>query len=426
MTNKEALPPPSSLKLYIKFAGREFPSGSFSWSCYRCSSLNTLTDKNHLEERVSLLEALLVTLVPQMQAVNALGRSNSHDVVNNLVSKIRQDVTQEASLSSEAPLNPVVATSEPTAIPDKSAATSSNQSPYLDALLSTPPVLPAAPNSAKSLAAAEKQMLQRQTPPSTSQSRKAGMQFKVHATPNSAASQPAQRALQQAYYAGDLKEVKSKFHFKKNTVDFYFPSLDEATTTTAAIKAVLKDFKIHDPVMLRSKSVRIAGLLNKYSPDKLFDEIVSHNLELQHIINSNNFRIKEVKAYKKNSEKFWAHATISDEVYHVITGKMKRMIKTAYLKLSAYDIKPLRCSNCQSLDGHLRNECKKEPVCAICAGPHTTDSCTGDETNPKCINCVSHGEHDSAHRADSPDCPLFIEALSKDSENAKNSARSNP
>jgi len=88
-SNKDDLPPPSSLKLYIKFAGKEFPFGAFSWSCFRCKSMQSLTEKSNLEERVDLLEALLITLAPQMQAVNALGRSNSHDVVKELVTKIR-------------------------------------------------------------------------------------------------------------------------------------------------------------------------------------------------------------------------------------------------------------------------------------------------------------------------------------------------
>jgi len=54
-----------------------------------------------------------------------------------------------------------------------------------------------------------------------------GKQFKVHAVPKSTISRPAQRALQQAYFEGSLKDIKTKFFFRKNTVDFYFSNYEE-------------------------------------------------------------------------------------------------------------------------------------------------------------------------------------------------------
>ena len=169
--DKDVLPPPSSLKLYIKFANKEFPTGLFSWTCFRCKSLETITDERNLEERVSLLEGLLVTLAPQIRSIAQQNTMNTREHVSQLVSSIRENTSSTANESS----------------PPMTSSSTSSKTPYADALTYTPDSTSSKiTTSAKEIAAQEKQLLSRpsnhsQTP--TSNKRDKTLLYKVHATP---------------------------------------------------------------------------------------------------------------------------------------------------------------------------------------------------------------------------------------------------
>ena len=111
LLDKDILPCPSSLKIYIKFASKEFSSGDFHWTCFRCKGLASLSAKRNLEERVDLLEALLITLAPQMQAVNTEGRRNSPEEISQLVQSIRH--SKESTVDPPPPSAETAADSNP-------------------------------------------------------------------------------------------------------------------------------------------------------------------------------------------------------------------------------------------------------------------------------------------------------------------------
>ena len=422
--NKDCIPPPTSMKMYIKFANKQFPSGVFSWCCHRCKSLETITAKRGLEERVSLLEALLLTLVPQSSTEQHPIQTRQQ--VAELVESIRSDTG--SSVDIPAPLEVPSDNSEVLSVVTPSAL----EPPTFSAVTSAPPPSPpSAPLIPTRTSSSTTNRVWRQisngnnSPPPSSTKRPASnaLSYKVHASPKPGAH-PVQNLLQRAYFSGTLnKNIKSRFHFKKNNADFFFPTFAEASTSLSCLRSILKDFTVHEPLLIGSKSIRIAGLCDDYSPDQLFSEITScgHNPEIQQLMNKDTFQIHSVKAYKLDPTRFWASATVSEAIYKVIVGKMKRHLKTAYLKLPIFDSKRTRCSNCQGLDGHLRKDCTNNPVCAKCSGNHATDSCSvTDETRFKCVNCSKLDNANANHRADSTECPAFQAAITQERTDSKN------
>ena len=65
-----------------------------------------------------------------------------------------------------------------------------------------------------------------------------------------------------------------------------------------------------------------------------------------------------------------------------------------------------RCNKCQSFH-HFHKDCRKNVVCARCAGSHDTRACKEDDVTLKCINCSVAGFEDTAHSASSYECPAY-------------------
>lgn len=74
------------------------------------------------------------------------------------------------------------------------------------------------------------------------------------------------------------------------------------------------------------------------------------------------------------------------------------------------DNEPKRCHKCQSFEGHIAANCKKEEVCATCGAlDHTSRECTVSEHSEFfCINCNVKG-----HAAWSKECLAYLEETEK-------------
>ena len=85
----DALPSNTNLTNYIKFSGKNYPTGTFVWSCFRCGVINQLSSNEAIGQRVALLEALLITLSPALSALTTSVDNGRAQDIANLVSDIR-------------------------------------------------------------------------------------------------------------------------------------------------------------------------------------------------------------------------------------------------------------------------------------------------------------------------------------------------
>ena len=87
--DRDALPAFTNLTNYIKFSGKNYPTGKFVWSCFRCGVINQLSSNEDIGQRVTLVEALLITLSPALSALTTSVDNGRAQDIANLVSDIR-------------------------------------------------------------------------------------------------------------------------------------------------------------------------------------------------------------------------------------------------------------------------------------------------------------------------------------------------
>ena len=91
--DRHALPAFTNLTNYIKFSSQAYFTGTFIWTCFRCGVLKELASKDNIDQRVSLLESLLVTLSPALMALTKSGDINNHNAVSQAISEMRACTT---------------------------------------------------------------------------------------------------------------------------------------------------------------------------------------------------------------------------------------------------------------------------------------------------------------------------------------------
>ena len=203
----------------------------------------------------------------------------------------------------------------------------------------------------------------------------------------------------------------------KDGMDLLFSSYEEALAEFNSVANTLKDEKvsISKPEMLNLKRAYLVGLDHYHfeNPDLVLEEIldVSQNAWLSDHIKNSCFKVVEVKSCLKDKHNFRATLELSEEVLAAIVSHSSKL-RVGYLNCTVYPFTPhYRCGKCQ-VHGHRKDSCKHDQaVCAKCAGNHLTNECTSDVV--KCINCFNddaHKEGCMTHSADSNCCPVFIAA----------------
>lgn len=103
--------------------------------------------------------------------------------------------------------------------------------------------------------------------------------------------------------------------------------------------------------------------------------------------------------------------------YHIILNieakAAKELIAKKYLLVGLYrchirKYRPIiRCGKCQ-LYGHTESNCRRNPICAMCARGHWTSACPymDDRSQHRCTNCFQLSNY-SKHTANSNLCPLY-------------------
>lgn len=76
-------------------------------------------------------------------------------------------------------------------------------------------------------------------------------------------------------------------------------------------------------------------------------------------------------------------------------------------------IRVLQCFRCCNF-GHIAAECRHDPRCSRCAGPHETRGCSAFEQPPVCANCRAAKLPVTGHAAtDAVDCPILRRRISE-------------
>ena len=84
---------------------------------------------------------------------------------------------------------------------------------------------------------------------------------------------------------------------------------------------------------------------------------------------------------------------------------------TLYRRNKVYDTyRVYQCFKCQGF-GHSYKHCTLDQVCAKCGGNHRLVDC--EESKESCINCKVKNPSENNHRANSPNCPVYKEAMAR-------------
>ena len=85
----DALPSNTNLTAFSKFSKKTYPTGSFSWTCFRCTCVGQVSSESNLEQRVSFLETLLISVSPALKSLAKVFDNTSQSDLNDIISKAR-------------------------------------------------------------------------------------------------------------------------------------------------------------------------------------------------------------------------------------------------------------------------------------------------------------------------------------------------
>ena len=146
-----------------------------------------------------------------------------------------------------------------------------------------------------------------------------------------------------------------------------------------------------------------------YEKDELISALKSQNEDNGLVFNAENTQVLFISPMKDQSKEGLHQAVlrVSEEMREKIQVNGNRIFLGAR-SCPVYDrFYVKRCNKCQSFH-HFHKDCRKNVVCARCAGSHDTRACKEDDVTLKCINCSVAGFEDTAHSASSYDCPAYI------------------
>lgn len=129
----------------------------------------------------------------------------------------------------------------------------------------------------------------------------------------------------------------------------------------------------------RPTKIRILGMSEQLSSEKIIEKIVAQNPEVFH-----SGYTAEVVSTFKIKERFGAKLIVdSDSFARMITNSKLRLGWDICRVFEAFDL--VRCYNCSGYH-HLAKNCTTKKQCPKCAGEHTLLEC--QSTVERCCNCI--------------------------------------
>ena len=377
--------------------------GKFSWSCNSCVTLQSISDKKYLGDRLALIESMLIKDKP-LKAVleDLIAKLDTSGIVNSN----RTDY----SLSTDREMQECSSTA---AVPSSYANVTSAQNQQLS---------PPAPTmqSSFSLIQTEQQQQQRNIGKDKQITRKsqANKSFRIHISNKVENAPPIGAALDKLTVQGALAKYDSRSRGKDN-IDLLFEDYDKAKAEFEKVKNTLSDFEVHNPELINGKKAFLVGLGDYHTPESVLSAIKEeYSSLLGQAGDINSVKILEIKPCLKDQTVFRATLYMPDSMLDLIQSRLNSKLYIGYLRCTVYPYKPhIRCFHCQQ-HGHMKSKCKNNLCCAKCGGEHDTDKCTNIIVN--CVNCANSADHKdacSSHRADSYECPVFIKYRREQTKN---------
>ena len=389
---RDALPAFTNLTNYIKFSSQTYSTGTFIWTCFRCGVLKQLASKDNIDQRVSLLESLLVTLSPALLALTKSGDIDNQNAVSQAISEMR------ACTSAVADGNP---TNESL---DQDNAPSGNS----DAQLLLPADdLPSQMNvvgddfdtnpAAGSGHSVDPHVDEKYTASKSAR----GAKIKISVSSKNQ-DDPLRMRFHRAHSAGKIGSYVMRYH-SNSRADILFDNLDDAKLAHQCVVSELECVDVGMPTCMKTKMVHLVGLTEDDTVDSVYKAICKpgRNRCIDHLVNPCTLRVLSINPCNKNRQVYRASVVISEDIWDVILNKMNKKLKIDYLSCSVF-LRPdsLRCYRCQRL-GHTVQSCSNNITCVVCGEGHNVKDC---KNAPNCINCTESGLDNCNHRADSANC----------------------
>ena len=221
--------------------------------------------------------------------------------------------------------------------------------------------------------------------------------------------QPIDRKIIKAASYSSKAAVTSTYQNKKGNTVVVCESVAAKDRLAANLKESVKDRPVLTPAQ-RLPTIRIAGMEEDFSKDKILEEVQIKNQEKGIIVDNTNFKVLFTRPHAKNPNLFQAIVRVSNEVRAAI----HRAGDQLYVDLKnchVYNhLHIRRCNNCQGYN-HFQESCTKDPRCANCAENHRTDTCNTQQV--QCANCVDNHHENTGHKASDPTCNSYTSAQKK-------------
>lgn len=398
--DRDALPAFTNLTNYIKFSSQTYSTGTFIWTCFRCGVVKQLASKDNIDQRVSLLESLLVTLSPALLALTKSGGVDNQKAITKAISEISACTSAVADKDpTNVPLNPDNVPSDNSTdaqplLPTDGLPPQKNVVGPDEMVLDSDPAVVS--GHAVDTLADEK---------STAAKSGRGTKIKVRVSSKNQ-DDPLRTRFHRAHSAGKIGSYTMRYH-SNSRADMLFENLDDAKLAYERVVSELEDVEVSVPTCMKTKMIHLVGLTEDDTIDSVYKAICKpgRNRCIEHLVNPCTLRVLSIHPCNKNCQVYRASVVVSEEIWDVILNKMNKKLKIDYLSCSVFP-RPdsLRCYRCQRL-GHTVHTCSNDITCVVCGEEgHNVKDC---KNAPKCINCTESGLDNCHHRADSADCVSY-------------------
>ena len=361
--DKDALPAYTNLTNYIKFSAQNFSTGTFIWTCFRCGVVEQLASKENIEQRVSLLESLLVTLSPALLALTKSGGIDNQSALAKAISEIRASTPLVAD---ENPANEIN-NADHAPVPSGNSADVQPLIPPDDLLPQNDVGADAIEPDRNSTVVSGRPVLDAHTHEKAAAVKSArGAKIKVRVSSKNQ-DDPLRTRFHRAHSSGKIGSYAMRYH-SNSRADMLFDNLVDAKSAYDCVVSELEDVEVGLPTCMKTKMVHLVGLTEDDTIDSVYQAICKpgRNRCIEHLVNPCTMRILSIKPCNKNRQVYRASIVISEEIWDVILNKMNKKLKIDYLSCSVF-LRPdsLRCYKCQRL-GHTVHTCSNDITCVVC------------------------------------------------------------
>lgn len=370
--------------------------GKFSWTCNSCVTMQSISDKRYVADRLGLIEAMLIK------------DKSLKSILEDLLEKIKTSsivppAPKDYSLATDMEMhdaNPPASVAPSYAGVTK--ATGNNQ---------------VTPQGSLSINSSANQVQSRNEIKITRKSQ-SNKNFRVRITNKSEDSPHISKVLDKLAMQGTLGKYDARSR-GKHSMDLLFEDHQKAKLEFEKVKGVLTNLDVHDPELINARKAFLVGLDDYHSPESVHKAIKDeYGMLFEQVGDLNSLKVLEVKPCLKDQTVYRATLSMPAGMLELIESKLNNKLYIGYLRCSVYPYRPhIRCFHCQE-HGHMRSRCKNPLRCANCGESHETNTCKSSTT--KCINCANSSDHKSgcsSHKADSYNCPIFIQCRKEQTKN---------